>query len=125
MKEADELIRLAERKNLRIFFVYHNRRWDADFLTIQKLLKSKLLGDISYYESHFDRYKPEISENWRDKEIAGSGVLYDLGPHLIDQVLILLESRKACGLISKHSDRGLVLMIILKSIFNSRIRKLL
>jgi predicted dehydrogenase len=88
LKEADELIRLAEKKNLKIF-VYHNRRWDADFLTIQKLLKRKLLGDISYYESHFDRFKPEISDNWRDKEIPGSGVLYDLGPHLIDQVLIL------------------------------------
>ncbi len=88
-KEADELIELAEKKNLKIF-VYQNRRWDGDFLTIQKLIKSGVIGDIEYFEVHFDRYSPEFKKDaWREEKLPGSGVLYDLGPHLIDQALNL------------------------------------
>lgn len=88
-KQADELIELAEKKNLKIF-VYQNRRWDGDFLTIQKLLDSQALGEIEYFEVHFDRFSPDFKKDaWREEDIPGSGVLYDLGPHLIDQVLTL------------------------------------
>lgn len=88
-KEAKELIRFAEKQDVKIF-VYQNRRWDGDFLTIQKILKSGALGDIQYYEAHFDRFSPERKHAaWRDEDLPGSGVLYDLGPHLIDQVLQL------------------------------------
>lgn len=88
-KEADELISIAEKKQLKIF-VYQNRRWDGDFLTIQKLLKSGDLGDVEYFEVHFDRYSPEFKNDaWREEKLPGSGVLYDLGPHLIDQALTL------------------------------------
>lgn len=88
-KEADELIRLAEKKKRNIF-VFHNRRWDGDFLTIKKLLKSGALGEISEYEAHFDRYRPKLTTRlWREENSKGGGVLYDLGPHLIDQALEL------------------------------------
>ena len=91
-READEIIQLAEAKDRKIF-VYQNRRWDGDFLTIKKLLDSGMLGDIQYYEAHFDRYSPERKRAaWRDEEQPGSGILYDLGAHLIDQVLCLFGS---------------------------------
>lgn len=87
--EAEQLIALAREKNLKLF-VYQNRRWDGDFLTIKKILKSGVLGEIQYYEAHFDRYSPERKRAaWRDEPLPGSGLLYDLGPHLIDQALYL------------------------------------
>ncbi len=87
--EADEIIKLADSKGLHIF-VYHNRRWDGDFLTIKKIVNNHLLGDIRHFEAHFDRYSPERSRAaWRDTEQQGSGNLYDLGSHLIDQTLVL------------------------------------
>jgi scyllo-inositol 2-dehydrogenase (NADP+) len=87
--EADELITLADKKKLKIF-VYHNRRWDGDFLTIRKLLKSGALGEVNEFEAHFDRYRPKLTTRlWREEEKSGGGVLYDLGSHLIDQTLQL------------------------------------
>ena len=87
--EADRIIELAVRKNLKVF-VYQNRRWDGDFLTIRKLIEGDLLGEINHYESHFDRYSPERTRAaWRDEDQPGSGNLFDLGSHLIDQVLCL------------------------------------
>ena len=87
--EADELIKLAESMNRKIF-VYQNRRWDGDFITIGKVLKSGVLGNIEEYEAHFDRNKPEINPlAWRDFPKPGAGILYDLGSHLIDQALCL------------------------------------
>ena len=87
-KEADELIEIAKKQKKKLF-VYHNRRWDGDFLSIQKMLNDQLLGDILEYEAHFDRYTPEMGNNWRDKNKAGSGILFDLGAHLIHQALCL------------------------------------
>ncbi|RLD85336.1 MAG: oxidoreductase [Bacteroidetes bacterium] len=87
-KEADELIKISEEKERKIF-VYHNRRWDGDFLSIKKILKDNLLGDLYEYEVHFDRFTPDLDQNWRDKNIPGGGILYDLGAHLIDQALNL------------------------------------
>lgn len=87
--EADALIALAARQNL-IITAYQNRRWDADFLTIQQLLKEGVLGDVVEYEAHFDRYRPEIAQGtWKEVASAGAGNLYNLGPHLIDQALVL------------------------------------
>jgi predicted dehydrogenase len=87
--EADDLIQLSEKLNLRIF-VYQNRRWDGDFLTIRQLLKSGALGELKEYEAHFDRFRPEPPRNvWREHINEGGGVLYDLGSHLIDQALQL------------------------------------
>jgi len=93
VKEADELIEIA-RKVHRKIFVYHNRRWDGDFLTIQKLINEQKLGEIYEYEAHFDRFTPDLKNNWRDEDKAGSGILYDLGSHLIDQAIQLFGLAK-------------------------------
>jgi len=87
--EARQLIELSKQTN-RILSVFHNRRYVADFLTMKKILKEKLLGDVVEYEGHFDRYRPELRPNsWREDNLPGSGILYDLGSHLIDQALYL------------------------------------
>ncbi len=87
--EAEELIEISKKTN-KVLTVNHNRRWDSDFKTVQKVIKSEMLGEIVEYEAHYDRYRPEVGENWRDKKSsAASGMLYDLGSHLIDQVQYL------------------------------------
>jgi predicted dehydrogenase len=87
--QAQELIDLARRRN-RVISVNHNRRWDGDFQTVRKLLESKLLGRLVEYESHFDRFRNHPRPDaWREEEGAGSGILFDLGSHLIDQAQVL------------------------------------
>lgn len=89
LEEAEELAALAERTG-KMLSTYHNRRWDGDFLTIQKLIAGGTLGHLVEFESHFDRFRPTPKEgSWREEEIPGSGLLYDLGAHLIDQALTL------------------------------------
>jgi scyllo-inositol 2-dehydrogenase (NADP+) len=87
-READELIALARQQGV-LLSVYQSRRFDNDFQTIRQLVASDVLGAINTYEVHYDRYKPAVGEKWRDQELPGSGVLYDLGAHLIDQALVL------------------------------------
>lgn len=87
-EQADELIEIAKEKKL-ILAVYHNRRFDGDFVTVKQILNENLLGDLVEYEAHFDRFRNNIKDNWREKDQAGSGILYDLGSHLIDQALDL------------------------------------
>lgn len=88
-EDADELIALAQKKN-KILSVNHNRRWDSDFLTIEKLVRENRLGKVVEFESHFDRFRAEVKDSWKEqKEIPGSGILYDLGSHLIHQALVL------------------------------------
>lgn len=86
--EADTLIAAAGRSG-RVLTVFHNRRWDSDFLTVQRLLAEDTLGEISSVECHWDRWRPQVADRWRERPTPGSGMLYDLGPHLIDQVLQL------------------------------------
>ncbi|MEN2281710.1 oxidoreductase [Algoriphagus sp. SE2] len=86
--EAEELNKLAEKQGL-VCSVFHNRRYDGDFMTLQKLVRAGDLGELVYLESHFDRFRPDLTENWREKEVPGNGITYDLGSHLIDQVLLL------------------------------------
>lgn len=86
--EAEELIKLAGEQN-RFLSVFHNRRWDSDFLTVRRLLEEGALGEVMHFESHFDRYRPEVRQRWREQAGAASGIWYDLGPHLLDQVLQL------------------------------------
>ena len=73
--------------------VFHNRRWDSDFLTLQALIDRGHLGEVIQYESHFDRFRPLVRDRWREK--PGAGVLLDLGPHLIDQALVLFGPPQA------------------------------
>jgi scyllo-inositol 2-dehydrogenase (NADP+) len=73
----------------RLVIPFQNRRWDADFLTLRGLLSQNALGEVVRYEARFDRYNPVVKERWREHNVAGAGMIYDLGPHLIDQVLQL------------------------------------
>jgi len=92
--DANALIALA-RKQDRCLSVFHNRRWDADFLTAQQVIAEGRLGAISYAEFHFDRYRPQPKPRWREQPGEGAGVLYDLGPHLIDQACCLFGLPRA------------------------------
>ncbi len=85
--EGEELIALAKEKN-KLITVYQNRRFDSDYRTVKKIVDEKLLGDIVEAEIHYDRFKEEPGPKLH-KEIPGpgTGLLYDLGSHLIDQVL--------------------------------------
>ena len=85
-----ELMRLAASKNL-LLAPFHNRRWDSDFRTIGKLLHDGSLGRLVEFESRFDRWRPALPTDrlWKVDPSAGGGVLLDLGPHLVDQALVL------------------------------------
>lgn len=86
--EAEELCILAARRRL-LLSVFHNRRWDADFLTVRNLIDNQSLGDVVHFESHFDRFRPEVSKRWREEPAPGAGIWFDLGAHLLDQCLTL------------------------------------
>ncbi len=87
--EASELIEIAQTHN-KILTVHQNRRWDSDFLTVRKILNSKLLGRLVEAEIHFDRFRNTLRENtWKEVDTDGTGILFDLGSHLIDQAQTL------------------------------------
>ncbi|MNS84292.1 putative oxidoreductase YdgJ [compost metagenome] len=88
LSQAQQLEQQAQQSG-KLLSVFHNRRWDSDFLTLKALLKEGALGEVVYFESHFDRFRPEVRQRWRELGGAGSGIWYDLGPHLIDQALQL------------------------------------
>ncbi|QPK02523.1 oxidoreductase [Enterobacter mori] len=88
MQEARDLIALADEKQL-LLSVFHNRRWDSDFLGIKQVIEQGSLGKIKHLESHIDRFRPEVRVRWREQNVPGSGLWFDLGPHLIDQTLQL------------------------------------
>jgi scyllo-inositol 2-dehydrogenase (NADP+) len=88
VQEAQYLIDLAGAEGL-FLSVYQNRRWDGDFLTVKKLIQDGSLGEIFHYEAHFDRFRLDIRPGWRETGGRGSGILYDLGAHLIDQAIHL------------------------------------
>ena len=86
--EARELSTLAA-QCARVLSVFHNRRWDGDFLTVRELIASGRLGRLTHVESHFDRFRPLVRARWREQGGPGSGLWVDLGSHLLDQALQL------------------------------------
>ncbi|HVH66842.1 MAG TPA: oxidoreductase [Gemmatimonadales bacterium] len=93
--EAAELVRLAQEQR-RVLSVYQNRRYVGDFVTVQGLLTEGALGQVVAFESHFDRYRPALKPGaWREQPHPGSGLWFDLGPHLLDQALVLLGTPRA------------------------------
>lgn len=87
--EAKDLTAIAKKSSL-VLSPYHNRRWDGDFLTVKKIIREKLLGTLVEYHSHFDRFRNFIKPNsWKEIDDYGSGLLFDIGPHLIDQACVL------------------------------------
>ncbi len=93
--EALELVRLANEKGV-VFTVFQNRRWDNDFRTVQKVMEEAKFGRLIEFESHFDRYRTFIAPNtWKEEGDEYTGVLYNLGSHMIDQVYVLFGMPKA------------------------------
>jgi len=101
--EAAELVKLG-RESGKVFSVYQNRRYVGDFKTIRQLLKDGLLGEVHEYICHFDRYRdaPKPDKAWREEVRPGSGVFFDLGPHLIDQALCLFGLPQFITAFIKH-----------------------
>jgi predicted dehydrogenase len=90
-REAEHLAAHAEQCG-RLLIPFHNRRWDGDFLTLRRLVERGALGDVARFESRFERWRPQVAaERWRESAAPqdAGGLLYDLGVHLIDQVLVL------------------------------------
>lgn len=88
LAEARELAALAHARG-RLLAVFHNRRWDSDFLTLRELVERGTLGRIVHLESAFDRFRPTVRPRWRESAVPGGGLWFDLGPHLLDQALQL------------------------------------
>jgi predicted dehydrogenase len=82
-------LRAAAQSRGRLLAVFHNRRWDSDFLTVRRAIVAGDIGPVRHCESHFDRFRPQIRDRWREGAGPGSGIWYDLGPHLVDQALQL------------------------------------
>lgn len=103
--EARRLIAIS-REETRVLTVFHNRRWEGDFLTIRKLIEQEAFGRLFSYEAHFDRFRNEPRPGaWRESTDPGSGILYDLGSHLIDQALLLFgEPERIVGDIRIERD---------------------
>ncbi len=85
-EDARSLLALAEEKE-KSLNVYQNRRFDDDYLTISALMASGKLGEVKRVVSRFDRFRPKPRDRWRENAGPGSGIFWDLGPHLIDQAL--------------------------------------
>mgnify|MGYP006303012679 CR=1 FL=1 len=86
--QANELINKAEQKGV-VLSVFQNRRWDGDFLTVQKVIRERSLGQLVSFESHFDRFRNFVQASWKEEDSLGAGTLYNLGSHMIDQALML------------------------------------
>jgi len=88
VEEARHLARVAKECGV-VLSVFQNRRWDSDFLTIRNAIERDVVGRVVLFESRIDRYRAEVRDRWREMPGPGAGLLYDLGPHLIDQALVL------------------------------------
>ncbi len=86
--DAEQLVAHAERSGL-LLTVYLNRRWDGDFLTVKELVAAGTLGEVHRFESRFERWRPAVAQSWKETTPEGGGILFDLGPHVIDQALQL------------------------------------
>ena len=103
-EQATELIGLARSKGV-LVVPFHNRRWDGDFLTVKKLVAEGAVGRLVTFESHFDRFRPIPRENtWKESGDQANGMLWDLGPHLLDQCLALFGAPETITA-SVRSDR--------------------
>jgi scyllo-inositol 2-dehydrogenase (NADP+) len=93
--EAEDLVQVAKQTG-RVLSVYQERRYTGDFVTVQRVVADGVLGRIVSYEAHFDRFRLELRPGaWREQPLPGSGVWFDLGPHLLDQALLLFGAPEA------------------------------
>jgi len=84
LAEAVAVLAHGERVD-RVVSVFQNRRWDSDFLTLRALIADGAVGEVTQFDSHFDRFRPEVRDRWRERPGPGTGLWFDLGPHLLDQ----------------------------------------
>jgi scyllo-inositol 2-dehydrogenase (NADP+) len=93
--EGQMLIDLANKQG-KMLSVFQNRRWDGGFLTVKSVMEWGLLGKVVTYEAHYDRFRNYIPANtWKENAGPGSGILYNLGSHMLDQVLVLFGMPQA------------------------------
>ena len=88
LQEARRVVEAAAAAG-RLVGVFQNRRWDADFLALRGLVEDGALGEVAELHSHFDRFRPQVPDRWRERAGPGAGLWFDLGPHLVDQALQL------------------------------------
>ena len=88
LAEARSLAEIAKDHG-RLLSVFHNRRWDSEVLATKAVLDSGVLGRVTHYECHMDRFRPVVRRRWREDPGPGAGLWFDLGPHLIDQAVYL------------------------------------
>lgn len=105
--QAQDLLARARTAG-RVLSVFHSRRWDSDFLTLRQLLEQGALGRVVHFESHIDRFRPEVRDRWREGAEPGAGLWYDLGPHLLDQALFLFGEPQTLTLHTAHLRDGAV-----------------
>ena len=94
LDEARQVVAQAAQSG-RLLSVFQNRRWDSDFLTLKQLLQQDALGEVTEFHSHFDWHRPQVVDRWREQDQPGSGLWFDLGPHLLDQALQLFGMPQA------------------------------
>ena len=97
LDDARELVALANERG-RLLSVFHNRRWDGDFLTLRQMLADGALGRVVEMSSRHDRWRPEVRQRWRESAGPGAGLWFDLGPHLVDQALQLFGHPRGIAL---------------------------
>jgi predicted dehydrogenase len=86
LDETRDLLRLAAEHRV-VLSAFHNRRYDSEVLATRAIIASGALGDVVHFETHIDRFRPLVRERWREVPGPGSGLWFDIGPHLIDQTL--------------------------------------
>jgi scyllo-inositol 2-dehydrogenase (NADP+) len=95
LAEAVDLVEFAKQCG-RLLTVYQNRRYDGDFSAIRELVAGGALGRIVRFETNYDRFRPHLRANaWREQSVPGAGILFDIGPHLIDHALLLFGRPEA------------------------------
>ncbi len=92
VQDAEEIARIAKTRGL-FLSVFHNRRWDSDFLALREVLDSGTIGEPVIFQSNFDRFRPTPQDRWKERG-PGAGVWWDLGPHLLDQAVELFGPPK-------------------------------
>jgi predicted dehydrogenase len=105
LADARELVVLARERG-RVLSVFHNRRWDGDFLTLRRLIAGGRLGRVVEMDSRHDRFRPEVRQRWRESGGPGAGLWFDLGPHLVDQALQLFGRPRAITLARELTRDG-------------------
>ena len=93
-EQGRELVRKAFERGV-VLTVYQNRRWDGDFRTVRRVIEQGRVGTVYLYEAQFDRFRTAVKPGWRETDEQASGILYDLGAHLIDQAIVLFGVARA------------------------------